>query len=103
MPPAPPADAQMPDVAFSMVGRTYLGCAAVYEKEENDDANGRWLRKTMQTVEPHAIGHYINETDLLADSSRAMKSFAKPNWDRLQALTQRLDPDGVFHSYLGPN
>jgi FAD/FMN-containing dehydrogenase len=103
MPPAPPADAQMPDVAFSMVGRTYLGCAAVYENEENDDANGRWLRKTMQTVEPHAIGHYINETDLLADSSRAMKSFAKPNWDRLQALTQRLDPDGVFHSYLGPN
>jgi FAD/FMN-containing dehydrogenase len=55
----------------------------------------------MATLAPFAVGHYIAETDLLADRSRAARSFSPAAWERLTALRQRLDPQSLFHGYLG--
>jgi FAD/FMN-containing dehydrogenase len=57
-------------------------------------------KDTMETLAPFALGHYVAETDLLAHPSRAMRSFAPAAWKRLTSQRQRLDPQGLFHSFL---
>jgi hypothetical protein len=54
----------------------------------------------MAELEPLAIGHYLAETDLTAAQTRAERSFAQPNWDRLHVLRRELDPEDLFPSYL---
>jgi hypothetical protein len=55
----------------------------------------------MEALEPLATGHYVAETDLLADPSRPARSFSADAWHRLTTLCERLDPHGLFHPYLG--
>jgi FAD/FMN-containing dehydrogenase len=93
-------DEELPDMAFSMVGRSFVSCYAMWENEADDAANQRWLPSVMADLEPLAIGHYVAEADLLAAGSRAERSFARPNWDRLHELRRELDPEGLFPSYL---
>ena len=102
MAPAPPEGAEFPDMAFSMEGRIFVSCYAVWEDEADDATNAAWIPSLMAELEPLAIGHYVGETDLLAASSRASGSFAQPSWERLQALRDTLDPDGLFGSYPAP-
>jgi FAD/FMN-containing dehydrogenase len=35
-------------------------------------------------------------------ADRAPRSFTPANWQRLQQLRQKYDPEGLFFSYLGP-
>lgn len=103
--PKPPEDApeeELPDMAFSMVGRSFASCYAMWEDEADDARNLRWLPSIMAELEPLAIGHYLAETDLTAADTRAERSFAPPNWDRLQELRRDVDPTSVFPSYLAP-
>jgi FAD/FMN-containing dehydrogenase len=101
-PPEDTAEEELPDMAFSMVGRAYVACYAIWEDEADDAANLRWLPSAMAELEPLAIGHYLAEADLLAADSRAQRSFAQPNWERLQELRRKVDPDAIFPSYLAP-
>jgi FAD/FMN-containing dehydrogenase len=104
--PEPPDDSpeehELPDMAFSMVGRAYVACYAIWEDEADDAANLRWLPSAMAELEPLATGHYLAEADLLASDFRAQRSFAQPNWERLQELRRKVDPDRIFPSYLAP-
>jgi FAD/FMN-containing dehydrogenase len=103
--PEPADDApeeQLPDMAFSMVGRSFVSCYAIWEDAADDAANLRWIPSAMSELEPLAIGHYLAETDLTAAASRAERSFAQPNWDRLRELRRGIDPQGLFPSYLAP-
>jgi FAD/FMN-containing dehydrogenase len=93
----------LPDMAFSMLGSTYLACYAVWESPEEDSDNIRWLREMMENVEPLGVGHYVAESDLLADFSRAPRSYLPMHWERLQALRAKYDPEGVFQPYLQPS
>lgn len=101
LPPTPPQDSELPDMAFSMLGRVRVDCYSVWEDEADDEANIGWLRDAMKTVVPFSVGHYVAETDLLADPSRAARSFSPAAWKRLTSLRMRLDPHGLFHPYLG--
>ena len=100
LPPPPAGAPPMPQAAFSMMGPLYLGCYAGWNDPEKDAENGRWVIETGELVRAETIGHYIGEVNLTLDESRATRSFARPNWDRLEALRARFDPEGVFHSYL---
>ena len=103
--PEPPDGApaeELPDMAFSMVGRAFVACYAIWDDEAGDAANLRWLASAMSELEPPAIGHYVGEADLLAASTRAQRSYAPPNWDRLHELRRKVDPAGLFPSYLAP-
>ena len=101
MPPIPQQGAQLPEMAFSMLGRTLIGCYSIWEDEAENETNIRWLKKAMEALEPLATGHYVAETDLLADPSRPARSFSANAWERLTTLSERLDPYGLFHPYLG--
>jgi len=97
-----PTDAPpLPDAAFSMVAPGYVACYSIWEEAEQDDANIKWLRTLMKALEPLAVGCYVGESDIAANPSQMVNSFAGSHWKRLQALREKYDPNGIFHSYMG--
>ncbi|WP_338932461.1 FAD-binding oxidoreductase [Streptomyces netropsis] len=91
------------NMAFSPLGASYLVCYAIWDDPAGDAANQRWLRDAMAAVNPSGLGgHYIAETDLEADASRARRAYAPADWDRLQELKAAWDPDNLFQPYLAP-
>ncbi|MER6124675.1 FAD-binding oxidoreductase [Streptomyces sp. NPDC001795] len=101
--PVSPAARPDRDMAFSVLGESYVVPYAVWDDPAEDTANIRWLRQAIHTVELLGTGHYIAETDLTAATTRARRSFTPDDWQRLQALKAQYDPDGVFCSYLSPS
>ncbi|MFC3573380.1 FAD-binding oxidoreductase [Streptomyces yaanensis] len=100
--PVTPAAPPSQDMAFSVLGESYVVPYAVWDDPQQDAANIDWLRQAMHAVESLGTGHYIAETDLTAASSRARRSFTPDDWQRLGTLKARYDPDDVFCSYLTP-
>jgi FAD/FMN-containing dehydrogenase len=100
--PVSPERTRAEAMAFSVLGTSYAVPYAIWEDPADDAANTGWLRDTMHAAEPLGTGHYIAEADLTADASRAARSFAPADWERLAALKERYDPGNVFYSYLGP-
>jgi FAD/FMN-containing dehydrogenase len=92
--------AVLPDAAFSMTAGTLLLCYAIWERPEDDGANAAWHRETIAALDPLAVGHYVGESDIVAEPARAERSFAPANWQRLQALRRQYDPDGLFHGHF---
>ncbi len=90
----------IPDAAFSMTAGALVLCYAIWEREEDDTANAAWHREAISALDRFAVGHYVAESDIVADPSRAERSFAKANWERLQSLRQKYDPDGLFHGHF---
>jgi FAD/FMN-containing dehydrogenase len=87
----------LPDAAFSMSGSTMLLGYAIWERPEDDTANGAWHREMFTALDRFAVGHYVGESDIVAEPARAERSFAAANWHRLKSLRQTYDPDGLFH------
>jgi FAD/FMN-containing dehydrogenase len=92
--------AALPDAAFSMTARTLLLCYAIWERPEGTAANTGWHREMIAALDRCAVGHYVGESDIVAEPERAERSFARANWQRLQALRRRYDPDGLFHGHF---
>jgi FAD/FMN-containing dehydrogenase len=97
-----PADAPpLPDAAFSMVAPVYAAFYSIWEEAGQDEANIKWLRTLMKALEPLAVGCYVGESDIAANPTQVVNSYARSRWERLQALREKYDPNGVFHSYMG--
>ncbi|GAA3036908.1 FAD-binding oxidoreductase [Streptomyces glomeratus] len=93
-------DELLRNMAFSVLGASYAVPYAIWDDPAHDEANVRWLREAMGTVEPFGTGHYIGEADLTADPLRARRSFTPSDWERLRSLRAEYDPQGLFFSYL---
>ncbi|GHC68648.1 FAD-binding oxidoreductase [Streptomyces cinnamoneus] len=91
------------NMVFSPLGESYLVAYAVWDDPAADGANTRWLREAMAAADPSGSGgHYVAEADLEADAAGARRSYAPADWDRLQELKARWDPENLFHTYLTP-
>lgn len=98
-----PGTASPIDAAFSpAAARAAVLTYAVWKHQRDDAVNVEWSRQLIAELEPHASGFYVGETDLLASADRARRSFAEPNWLRINDLRIALDPEGLFHGYPGP-
>lgn len=64
---------------------------------DDSDANIAWARDTYNALEPFMINrvyvNYIGDDESLA----TVKAAFGPNYDRLQALKDRYDPENIFH------
>jgi FAD/FMN-containing dehydrogenase len=85
-----------PDGAYSMRADALLLCYAVWERPQDDAANIAWHRAMIADLDQYAVGHYVGESDIVADPGRAARSYSKTNWERLQTLRRKYDPEGIF-------
>ena len=92
--------APLPGAAFSMTADTLLLCHAIWKRPEEDTVNAAWHRETIAALDPFAVGHYVGESDIVAEPARAVRSFTNANWQRLQALRRQYDPDDLFHGHF---
>ena len=92
--------APLPDAAYSMTADALLLCYAVWERSEDDAANAAWHRAAIAELDRYAVGHYVGESDIVASPIRAERAYAKANWERMQALRRKYDPEGLFHGHF---
>lgn len=102
--PAPPEEPaademELPDMAFSMTARAFIAAYGIWSDPSDDEANAEWLASVMRELEPLAVGHYLAEADLDAAGTRTARSFAQENWERLEDLRGRVDPERRFATY----
>jgi FAD/FMN-containing dehydrogenase len=90
---------QKADSCFSWVADCFVGCYAIWDREENDAVNYEWLSKTLPLMDSFAVGHYPNEVEP-RHTDRYRKCYSDENWQRLEHLRAKYDPNGVFHTYL---
>jgi FAD/FMN-containing dehydrogenase len=99
--PPPTIDPAAREYAYSLAAPLYLAIYSIWERAADDAANQRWQRETIAAVASDTSGYYMGETDLLASPTRAADSLAAGVWERLQAIRQRYDPQGVFWGHIG--
>jgi FAD/FMN-containing dehydrogenase len=88
-----------PDGAFSMTADACALCYGIWERPEDDVVNTVWHRATIAALDEFAVGHYIGESDIVADPRRAERSYSKQNWERLKTLRDKYDPDRLFNGF----
>lgn len=86
---------------FSSIGDTFVGCYSIWENPEEDEQHFKWLDEAIPLMDPYAVGHYVNEVEARRHPERIEKCFSKENWQRLQTVRNKYDPQGVFHKHLG--
>jgi FAD/FMN-containing dehydrogenase len=91
---------ELPDMAFSLQGNVYCATYAVWDDAAQDTAMLGWLGEQMQRWEGISEGVYLGDTDLRRRPDRFMLDH---NFERLEALRARRDPDGLFCSYHLPD
>ena len=89
------------DTAYSMRRRTFLVPYSMWMDERDDKQNIAWLKRSQEILAPLSAGHFISEADLEAGPGRSERSFSNENWQKIQAVKDKYDPDGVFHTFLG--
>ena len=77
--------------------RFLLNIAGIWPDPADNDANIGWVREYYEAVHPHS-GYEGGYTNFMAedDQDRTQASYG-PNYDRLQEIKARWDPDNVFH------
>ncbi len=88
---------QLPDMAFSLQTEIYFASYVCWESEKDDDVNKKWLKNIMQHIEPITAGQYLGDSDFTAHQR---KFISNENWEKLEQIRAKCDPNGRFHSYL---
>lgn len=94
--PAHPSDG----TAFTMRGTFHVSVYCVWSDEVDDDVNIVWLRETMALMEPGSRGTFAAESDFARPGADPAAAFEPDAWKRLDALRQKIDPTGLFNTYL---
>ncbi len=93
--PSTGARSPLPDGAYSLNGEALLLCYAIWD-DASHAANAQWHRATIAALDRFAIGHYVGESDIVADPRRAERCYSPAAWKRLGELRRKYDPDGRF-------
>jgi FAD/FMN-containing dehydrogenase len=81
--------------------RHYVSWYMIADKEEDIDPNYKWMDESVEIMRPFSRGHYINEIDPVRYPHHVQECFSADDWERLETLRNKYDPDGVFHTYVG--
>ncbi len=100
--PQPAGAPALSDMAFSMSGSAIIGLHSIWQDPTQDARNEQWVQETSRMLDPFKVNYYIGETDLTMGADRTPRSFAPANWQRLQQLRKKYDPEDLFFDYLKP-
>ena len=89
---------RLPDMAFSMQDDLYIALYSIWENEAEDAAHQAWVTDHMRSLEPLSSGIQLADENL---GARPFRFLADANFKRLEALREKYDPNGLFHSYIG--
>ena len=89
------------DAAFSMSAKLYGGPWTMWQSAGDDAANSAWHDKCVKLLAPHVCGHYVSESNTVLHPEFARGAFKKANWDKLQRLKAKHDPQGLFFDFTG--
>lgn len=92
-----------PGICVRTDASDYLSWYMIAEQEEHIAANYKWMKESLELVDPITKGRYINEIDPLQYPQHVQDCFSKQAWQRLKELRHKYDPNKVFHTYLGHN
>lgn len=76
--------------------RYVTGFAGVWPLDEAGDVHADWVRAAWETIQPFSTGgNYVNFQLAEDDATRTADAYGK-NYDRLQRLKAKYDPDNLF-------
>jgi len=82
--------------AFPHRAGYHIGIYSLWTDREQNDANIAWVRRTWQRIRPLASGGvYVNELGEDEGSDRVQSAYG-PNFDRLQKIKAKYDPENLF-------
>ncbi|CAN5284588.1 FAD-binding oxidoreductase [soil metagenome] len=87
----------LPDMAFSLQSEAYIASYLVYDDPAEDVSNRDWLNAAMERAEPVTVGQYLGDSDM---GNRQLRVLGDAQYERLQQIIARRDPDGRFVRYL---
>ncbi len=87
----------LPDMAFSVQSEIYYATYVLWKDEKDDAHNNNWVKQTMNDLAPVTIGQYTGDSDFQVHQR---KFVSDENWQKLQAIRAKYDPNGLFHNYL---
>jgi FAD/FMN-containing dehydrogenase len=88
-----------PNMAFSLEADLYIALYSIWENPAEDDKHQAWVTDRMRELEPLSAGVQVADENFAARSARYL---ADENHRRLEKLRAKHDPNGLFHSHMGP-
>jgi FAD/FMN-containing dehydrogenase len=95
----PPPDER---TAFLTKPSFNVSAYTIWRDEIEDDEHVAWARGLMDDLRRYSAGEFIPEVDLTAPGADASRSYRPSDWEQLESLRARIDPDRRFCSYLEP-
>jgi FAD/FMN-containing dehydrogenase len=89
---------ERPDMAFSLEDETYIALYGVWTDPTQDDRFDRWAEERMRELEPFASGVQLADENL---ARRPQPFVSAASLARLDAVRERYDPQGRFHTWMG--
>ena len=77
-----------------------IGVEANWHEAAEDDANVAWGRRCIEAMRPYAEGgFYLNFPGFVEEGEALVRAALGPNYERLQHVKRRYDPDDVFRTH----
>ena len=94
-----PTKRVLPDMAMTIQARSYIGAYVRWQDPKEDAAMFDWTNQQMTRLAPLSVGSKMNDEAMVRRPARFFSDAAQK---RLDAMTAKHDPDGVFLSFLKP-
>lgn len=92
-----PPKQKLPDMAMTIQARSYVGAYVRWEDPAQDREMFDWTNKHMEALAPLGVGSKMNDEAMVR---RPARFFSDEAQKRLDAMTAKYDPDGLFLSFL---
>jgi FAD/FMN-containing dehydrogenase len=86
------------DMAYSLEDDTYIAVYGVWQDAARDAANVAWATDRMREMEQLASGIQLADENL---GRRPAPFLSDANYERIDELRARYDPEGLFHPWMG--
>lgn len=77
-----------------------IGIEANWTAPDQSDANMAWAQETFEEMQRFARGSYLNFPGFMEDADKLLKGAYGANYERLQAVKTKYDPDNLFRGAL---
>lgn len=87
------------DAAFSMSAHLYGGPWTMWKDAADDAVNIKWHKECLKLLKPFVAGHYVSESDTVDYPENIKESYTTKNYQRIEQLRKKYDPQGVFFNF----